>query len=964
MSLATSHRRCAALRRALLSSSVLGAALALAPAAAFAADAVADGGNAVEEVIVTGSRLVTDGTRAPTPVTVVSADQLQKAAPRSVTDALLQLPNFKGSVSVQSQGTGTTSSNGAAYLNLRGLGTQRTLVLVDGRRFVPASSAGSVDVALIPEALIQRVDVVTGGASAAYGSDAVAGVVNFVLDTHFKGFKGTVQGGLSDRADNANYKINGAWGGSFVDDRFHLVASGEHFSSDGVKAAQARDWVNDAIHNITNPNVTASNPASPTNPLTVVVTQPYSSIAALGGLITNTALRGTTFDPDGTARPFHYGSLVSSTQMSGGEGYNPGLLLTLQPRQQRDAAFGQATFDITPNVSVYAAATVARNHVKYNSLPTFELSNTAFTIFSDNAYLPTSVRAAMIAGNIPSVSVGRISPDFAIPHMDAISDTQEFTLGLNGSLGDGWGYQGYIQTGRNHANYQTSDDPMSDELYRAADAVVNPANGQIVCRSTLSDPNDGCVPLNIFGNGNASAAAKRYITGVAVQDVHVRQDVAEFSVHGDLFRLPAGPLAVAAGAGYRKEEFTQTVDPRSAEIRSGTTPLSNGTIYTIHGYPTGLINTLGGYERTNPQPTGGAYDVREVFAEAQAPLLADAPWAKSLTLNGAVRYTDYSTSGGVTSWKLGVVYAPVDGFTIRATRSRDIRAPNLGELYQGSSQGTSTVTDPQHNRQAVNALTGAVGNTALTPELSDTTVVGFIAQPAFLPGFSINMDYYDINIQDAISALTAQQEIDLCDQGATGLCGFIERNAAGTITRVQLPFFNVAGRVTRGVDTEASYSLPLSRFSEAWEGQLTFRALINYISKFETTVQGAAPLELAGDIGNSLPKWSGAFTGDLKVGRYEVFLQERWIGSGKYSNTLGPRDIDRNHADQVFYTDVTLTYDLSQDRGMVGFVTINNLFDRDPEPTPGFLIAGASFGNRGLYDLIGRTYTAGLRFRW
>jgi iron complex outermembrane receptor protein len=943
------------LRAVLLSTSTLTLAVfaAMAPGAAMAEDAGETA--AVSEVVVTGSRLVTDGTRAPTPVTVVSSEQLQLAAPRSITDGLLQLPAFKNSPSVQNQGTGTTGSNGAAYLNLRGLGAQRTLVLLDGRRVVPAASAGSVDVALLPEPLIQRIDVVTGGASAAYGSDAVAGVVNFVLDTKFEGFKGTVQGGVSAQSDAANYKVSLAWGGSFMEDRLHVVTSGEHYNSDGVKAAQARGWTANGLGAISNPNVTAANPASPSNPRQIVVTQPYSSIAALGGLITNTALRGTTFDPDGTARQFVYGDLVSSTQMAGGGGYNPGLLLTLQPRQQRDVAFGHVTYDVSDKLSIYVEGTVARNHVKYNSLPTFELSATNFTIFADNAYLPASVRARMVAGNIPSVAVGRISPDIAIPHMDAVSDTRSFTVGLDGKFGDSWQYHAYAQSGRNHALYKTSDDPMSDELYRAADAVVNPATGTIVCRSTLTTPTNGCVPLNIFGYGAPSAAAKAYITGTAVQDVHVKQDVAEFSVQGEVFQLPAGPVSVAAGAGYRKEQFTQTTDARSTEIRTGA---------GINGYPTGLINTLGGFERTNPQPTGGSYDVKEAFAEAQVPLLADQPMVKSLSVNGAVRYTKNSTSGGVTSWKIGAVYEPIEGLTLRATRSRDIRAPTLGELYQGSSQGTATVIDPRNGGAATNALTGNVGNTGLTPELSDTTVLGFVVQPSFLPGFSLSMDYYDINIADAISSLSAQQEINLCQAGATGLCSFIQRNGANVITRVQLPFFNVAARVTKGVDTEASYVVPLSNFSEAWDGTLTLRALVNYISDFTTQVQGAPALKLAGDIGNSTPKWSGVFTASVRQGRTQVFVQERYIGSGKFDNTLTPTDISRNHVGSVVYTDATLSYDFSEDKRLVGFATVNNLFDKDPPQTPGFLIAGSSFGNRTLYDLIGRTYTAGLRFRW
>lgn len=952
----------ALLRAVLLSTSaVAAAAVVAAPGQSWAQAAQKDpkqsdaSATSVSEVVVTGSRLVRDGTRAPTPVTVVSAEQLQLAAPRTITDGLLQLPVFKGSVSVQSQGTGTTSNNGGDYLNLRSLGTQRTLVLLDGRRIVPATSAGSVDVALLPEALVQRVDVVTGGASAAYGSDAVAGVVNYVLDTKFTGLKGEVQGGLSGHGDNGNYKFELAGGRAFLNDRLHVVASLEHYHSDGVPEAQSRRWVNNAVAAITNPNVTASNPASPSNPKTLVVTQPYSSIAALGGLITNTSLRGTTFDPNGSPRAFQYGSLVSGTQMEGGGGYNPGLLLTLQPEQQRDVAFAHATYDLTSNLSVFAEANLSRNTVSYNSLPTFELSATAFTIFPDNAYLPASIAQQMTAQNINSATLGRISQDIAIPHMNGVDDFQSFTGGFDGKIpGSSWSYHGYAQAGENHAVFRTHDDPISDNLYRAADAVYN-SSGQIVCRSTLTNPNNGCVPLDIFGYGAPSSAAKAYVTGTAVQDVLVKEQDAEFSTQGKVFKLPAGSLSVALGASYRHESFDQTVDPRSTEIRTGA---------GIQGYPKGLINTLGGYERTNPQPTAGSYSVEEVFAETEAPLLADLPMAKSLTLNGAVRYTNYSTSGGVTSWKVGTVYEPFDGLRLRVTRSRDIRAANLGELYQGSSQGTATIQDPTRNNAATNALTGAVGNTALKPELADTWVYGFVAQPKFLHGLSISMDRYQIQIADAIAALTAQQEVNLCAAGAAEMCGFIQRDGTGTISRVLLPYFNVASRSTSGVDAEVTYGMPLSTFRSNWDGRLNFRALINYIDEFTTQVQGAPPLKLAGDIGaNSTPKWTANFDVVLTQGRTQIFLQERYIGDGKFDATLGPKDINRNYVHPVYYTDVTITRDLSADKRLVGFFTVNNLFDRDPPQMPGFLIAGSSFGNRAMYDLIGRMFTAGVRFK-
>lgn len=929
--------------------------------------------SSVESVVVSGSRLVTNGAQAPTPVTVVSTEQLQLAAPRNIVDGLLQLPAFKGSVSVANQSTGTTGSNGADYLNLRGLGVQRTLVLMDGRRIVPASSAGSVDVAQIPEALVQRVDVVTGGASAAYGSDAVSGVVNFVLDTKFEGLKANAQAGVSQLGDNVNYKVSVTGGISFLNDRLHVVGSLLDYKSQGVASAVGRAWTDRAVASITNPNFNKALPVSPTNSALVVVTQPYSSVAAYGGLITNGPLAGTAFDPSGQAVPFNYGTLRSAAQMSGGDGYNPNILLTLQPSQHRSQFFTHATYDVNENVSVYVQLTGSQNHVQYNSLPTFELSSTNFTILRDNAYLPQSIKnfLATPAGlGVASFTVGRDSPDFDIPHMDAITNSGTATIGFDGKVpGSSWTYHGYGQMGRDLDSYKTKNDPISDNLYRASDAVVNPANGQIVCRQTLSNPAAtaisnpvGCQPLNIFGVGNASPAALKYITGTAVQTVRVAEDVAELSAQGELFDLPAGAVSLALGASYRREAFNQVTDAQSQEIRTGA---GIGA-----AFPTGLINTLGGFERTNPQPTRGSFNVKEAFLETEVPLLKDQPWARSLTFNAAGRYVEYSTSGGVEPWKLGLVYLPTDGLRLRASRSTDIRAANLGELYQGSSQGTSTVQDPANGNVTTNVITGAIGNPGLVPESANTSTVGVVVTPdslfsGFLPGLEFSVDYYQINISKAISTLTAQQELNFCANGSVQQCAFITRNSTGTLARVALPFFNAAARQTKGVDFETSYSTPLSDIDADWDGTLTFRGLVNYLGEFTTQVQGATPIQLAGDIGvNSTPKWSGIFSTNLNIGRWGWFLQERWIGGGKFDNTnnngLG---VYPNHVGDVFYTDTTLTFDVMPETGLSTYFSINNLFDRDPPATPSFLIAGSSFSNRTLYDLIGRQFTLGVRFK-
>lgn len=927
------------------------AATATAPGAP--APAAAD---ALDEVVVTGSLLKIDGAHSPTPVTVATAEQLATAAPGTLTEGLLQLPLFKGSPSAQSQGTGTTGNNGASYLNLRGLGTQRTLVLLDGRRVVSATSAGSVDVEELPEALISQVEVVTGGASAAYGSDAVAGVVNFRLDTKFTGVKGELQYGQSDYSDDKNYKASIAAGDAFLDDKLHIVASLEHYDNKGVETSNRRPWAYDGTGAIPNPAVTAGNPASPANPAQIVVQNPYSSVAALGGLITNTALRGTTFGTGGTPQQFQYGSLVSPTLMQGGGGYNPSLQLVLQPDQSRTAAFTHATYDVNSSFRVFAEAMIATNDMTYHSLPTFELSSTAFTIFKDNAYLPASIAAVMnnSASPIDSVKVGRVSPDFAIPDLVATSELQRYVVGFEGDINSDWSYKGYFQHGQNHSLFKTEDDPISNNLYRAADAVYN-SSGQIVCRSTLTNPTNGCIPLNIFGYGSASAAALAYITGTAVQDVTVKEDVAEGSVSGKVAALPAGDLEVAAGAGWRKEQFNQDTDAISQEIRTGV---------GIDGFPTGLVNTLGGFERTNPQPSSGAYSVKEAFTEANAPLLKDLPLAKSLTMNGAVRFTDYSLSGSVTSWKIGLVYEPISGIRLRGTRSRDIRAPNLGELYQGSSQGTASVIDPANAGATYTSLTGAVGNTKLVPEISDTTVLGFVLQPDFLPNFMLSLDHYDIKIKHAIAALTAQQEVTLCGEGATELCNYIQRNTNGLISRVELPYLNVAERTTSGFDLESSYSMSLPTIANLGATSLTFHALVNFLDDFTTDVQGAPPVQLAGDIGvNSTPKWSGNLSATLAAGPVSLFAQERVIGDGKFDNTLSPSQISYNHVPTVRYTDLTASYDLSSIKGTV-FFTVNNLTNKDPPQIPGILIAGSSLGNHLLYDVVGRAYTAGFRFKF
>jgi iron complex outermembrane receptor protein len=930
-----------------------------------AADAPADNST----IVVTGSRLVTNGVNAPTPVTVVSAQQLALAAPRNLVDGILQLPQFRGNISIGNQANGTTLSNGSDYLNLRGLGTSRTLVLMDGRRLTPNQNTSAVDAAQIPEALVQRVDIVTGGASAAYGSDAVAGVVNFVLNNKFEGVKANAQGGLSSYGDNGNYKIDLTVGKAFMDGRLHVVASVLDYWSAGVPKYADRPWTDRGVGAINNPNVTATNPASPTNPKQLVVRNPASSIAANGGLITDTILRGTTFDPGGAPRAFQYGQSLTSTTMAGFDPgtFNSNLLLVNQAKQRRDQFYLHATYDVSDDFSFYVQGVGSRNAISFHSVPTFEISSTAFTIFRDNAYLPASLRATMQANNIPSFTLGRLSDDIAVPLLKGVTKTGIATAGFDGKIGgSSWQYHAYGQIGRSKASYETRNNPISNNLYRATDAVVNPANGQTVCRSSLTDPSNGCVPINLFGYGSPSQASLNYILGTAYQQYFYHQEVAEATASGKLFTLPAGDVSLAFGGAWRHESLKQTADAISQQIRTGV---------GINGFPRGLVNTLGGFERTNPQPAAGEYNVKEAFVEVQIPLLADLPFAKRLEINAAARYVSYSTSGSVWPWKVGVVYAPTDWLRFRGTRSTDIRAPNLGELYKGSSQGGANVIDPFRNNVNIAVLNASVGNPDLRPEIAHGTTVGFVLTPRqLLPGFNMSVDYYQVRINRAIATLSAQQVVSNCFAGSTNECGFILRGPDGNITRVLLPFFNAAFVKTRGVDAEASYTTGLSRLSGKLDGTLSFRLIVNYLDQLVTGVTGTVPVDAAGDMYQAYPKWQGSFQTNLKIGNTGLFVQERYIGGGKYTSVDvagGPvtaSSIDKNHVGPVWYTDITLNHDITPKLNL--FLSVTNLFDRDPPMIPGFLNGGSSFGNapvggvKGLYDFIGRMISFGVHAKF
>ena len=941
---------------ALTSASMLAMAITT-PSVVLAQEA---GERAVEEVVVTGSRAITNGASAPTPVTVVSVQQLQAAAPTGVADALNQLPVLQNSLRPTSTGSSATGAagNGANLLSLRGLGSSRTLVLLDGRRLVPSNSSGSTDVNLIPQALLSRVDIVTGGGSAAYGSDAVAGVVNFILDTGFTGLKGEIQGGTSSRSDNESRKIGLTWGQAFAGGRGHVLASIDGYHNEGIGLDyNGRAWA-EAGWGLLPTGGSPSNTFAP---------DVRFSTATFGGLITAGPLANMMFLPGGTLAPFQVGRFRSATVMSGGDGAAG--RTNLVPSLTTQTAYAYSEFEVAPSMTVFGSASFGQVTTKYPAITGGRQQGTeAYTIFNDNAFLSDAVKARMQQAGITQFAMGRFGRDWGPVNIRTFNATWDLTAGVKGSFGESWQYSAYYEHGRGVSKVSTAGNPYFDHMYRAADAVRHPTTGQIVCRTSITNPGEGCVPINLFGDGAPSAEAVAYVTGTAFSRLVNTQDVAAFDVRGQPFSLWAGPLSLAFGAEYRKAQASQIVDPISASRKA-----ANG----VRGFPTSAIGGLGGFQQSNPQPLDGQYSIKEGFVEIDVPLAKDMPLASALNLNAAVRYADYSTAGGATTWKVGLTYSPVRDVRLRATQSRDIRAPNLAELFTSSQQTNGVgVRDPLFGGATTVIVQQTTGNLDLAPEEADTFTGGIVYQPSWLPGATFSADYYDIDIAKVITPLSAQQVVDGCAAGNQTLCGFIQRNAVvapavnGTINSVRTPTFNLDARNTRGIDFEASYQTAAESLFPGTPGRIAVRALATYIDRL-VTINAGVPIDRAGDVGGTAlsgaPHWQGLVAVTYDNDPISVFVQARYMGGGKFDSNLTPALLSPalNHVRDVIYVDLTARYKFEiAGIDYVAYGTLNNLFDQDPPLTPNGAVTTPRSANGNRYDFVGRYVTAGLKFNF
>lgn len=899
------------------------------------------------DIIVTGSRIRGTFT-SPTPVTSIAQTDLQAAAPATLAEGLQQLPSITPGGGPSAGGG--TRHGGQNFLDLRSLGNDRTLILLDGRRLTPTGPDNLIDTNLIPQGLVQRVDVVTGGASAAYGSDAVAGVVNFVLDTHFTGLKVDLTSGISQRGDNSEHKVSVTAGTSLLDDRLHVIAAGEYYDNDGVRG-DARAFRRTARNQLANPDglpklIGGDDLRTPYTPGGLVVIGQGGSAAA------NKQILGTMFGPGGMPLPYDYGTIASDIgrtngSQNGGDGFHVSTGQEIIRPLTRKSLFGRAEYDVSDTVHVFVEGIYGYSLSDFMSSPVTR----TVTIDRSNPYLAQAdpaLVAQMTALGVTGFQMNRVFTEVRQNHTANENENIRGLGGFTGTIAGNWNWDVSYQYGRDRNHAPMYNNLLVGNLNRAVNAVAS--GGQIVCADTLSaDPAvraaaAGCEPLNPFGAGSPSQQSLDYIYGTSQSDTTVTQQVADANLSGTLLALPAGPLKAAIGAEWRKITARIVADP---------------------------LSQAGDFRLVNQQNFDGKYNVKEVYAELDIPVLKDSFLGKSLGVNLAGRHTDYSTSGGVNTWKAGLSWEVTDGVRFRATRSRDIRAPNLEELFATGRQNNITIDDTLYTgRSYFSVPNKTLGNPDLKPEVANTWVAGVVLQPSFIPTLNLAVDYYDIEIRDAITNVGGNDAVQQCNlSGQTSaLCDFVIRDpATEAVIGTRTSPANLAKQIARGVDIEASYRIPLDHIFSGDPGDLRVRALAGYVAKNMTT----SPLltEVYNDAGNaraSLPHWRANLILNYDRGWFSAFTQVRYIGAMTWdkSRVLGV-DTDFNHINAQVYLDSQFSVHIPAfGHEQTIFLNIHNLLDKKPPYDPSTGGATPVPTDTGLFDQVGRMFRIGVNLRF
>jgi outer membrane cobalamin receptor len=973
----------------------MGAAYAQTAPVAPAADAEAQ--PAVATVQVTGSRLMSPNADSPAPLQVISAADIAASGATNVQELLLQNPTMGSPTYSRTNSNFYTASAGVAAVDLRNLGTARTLVLLNGRRFVsgiPGESA--VDLNSIPTDFIERIELMTGGASATYGSDAVAGVVNIITKRNFNGVLADVSAGKSTKSDDDKRKIALTFGTGSEDGGSFIMG---HLGYSRQGAVMSRNRAESAVDQFSRAAAVTGDPAD-----IFVAQRPfYSSIAPQGRFFTNNGSAATgsfTYDRAGNVIPWS----TNGTAALAATGFNRSEYRAIAVPTERYLLATTGELKLSEKHTAFFEGNYASTSVSTNIEP-FPLDSLDLFPASSGA-APAEFRLAngSIVRNpvVPQYLFDRIGDQDGDGLRDynftrrmsevgnrtsaAERDTFRLATGVKGTfnLVKEWNYEVYGAYGQTK-EAQNSNGQVNVLNFRNALAAVpdvNDVNGNLnTSEAVCLDANaraEGCVPINVFGYGSISPEALRYVSAPGSLATRMTQKLVGGSVNGEPFALPAGNVGIAAGFEWRKEFSSAVPDALTqAGLNAG-----NAT-----------------------PPTSGEFSVKEIFLESRIPLLKDAPFAKSLGLLGAFRAGDYSTVGRTNSWNAGFEWQPVTDVKVRATRALSTRAPNINELFQAPSQDfPSGLVDPcvgvtatssgafdaacraapgvaeniaANGRFTLNQadLQGTSGYNRGNPNLNEekgrSTTIGVVFTPRSIPmlsRFTFTADYFNIKIADAIVSTDRQYALESCYSGAnTSFCDFIRRrptaagaNSAGSLDEIDTAVSNSGGLATEGIDVTASWA------DRVGPGRLNARLSYTYVDEgYEIPVPGAERNDFAGEIGKARHK-AGLNLG-YRMGPWNLNSTFTYIGKSSLDDQFLSSNFDLPAGSvgvgSRTYTDFQLTYELRKSTEL--YVGLENAFDTKAPR----IISGlpdndtGTETNAGTYDPIGRRFYVGLRVK-
>lgn len=928
----------------------------------------------LDTVQVTGTRISNPNVVSPGPISTLTSDDIKATGAVNLGDVLTTMPQLAATYSMGNSGR-FIGIAGVGMQNLRNLGFQRTLVLINGRRVVPgASGYAAVDTNMIPAAWIERVEVITGGASAVYGADAVSGVVNFILKKQFEGLALSGQYGDSEHGGFQKKSLSGAVGWNFAQDRGNVALSLEHSRNNTL-------WYDDRFGDqswraVRTPGSGFDNTLLPN--AGTYYTTPGGTFST--GAISNRATR-YVFDPDGSVRRQQFnGAVDNAGNCADCDAYNPNQVAQLQPKYSRSTLNAVASFDINENNRLYFEGSYNKVHVKTYFAPVAgaQASNTPYWIEPDNAYVTPALAAIM--GGAP-IRVSRTDLEGGRRGEDTDRDNARVVLGAEGVISGDWTYDASLNYGRTRDRRDYINNRVNERFYAGLDAVVDPASGQIVCRSRIDpghvnlsyannkgtngiispDVAAGCVPFNVFGAGAIDPAAMAWYNTTTTARSRITQFVASGTItNNTLFELPAGPVSLGTGFEYRRETSRDTSDPLDA---AGQT----------------ILNASPG--------TSGSFNVREVWAETAVPLLSDLPGVKSLAVGAAARYSDYDTIGSTRAWRWNIDWAVADSLRIRGNMSAAVRAPNINELFSGQGQAFGSVADPCDATNLRNARNPALrasncaalgvpanfidqvavndglsgGNPDLKPETGRSWTAGFVFTPGFLPGFGVNADYWDIKLTDAINTVGFQTIADRCVDTPAGIdnqyCRATQRNADGQIVFMTSIALNMAALETRGVDLQLYYDHAL------WGGKMRWGVNATRTLEFTTYPFQNDTSESTSQNGTAgYPEWKANFSANYQHGNWNGSWNTRFLSStlrvSNESYRANPTSTTPIRAGSGIAHDIRGAYTFGQS-GWQAFAGITNLFDSDPPVDYYGLTSGS-----GLYETLGRSYYAGFNYRF